>query len=208
MASILSMKKKSSNQPLLWLFKLAIHLMALIPLFYAYTQAISDHAGGDPVEYIIHFTGIGALNIILITLLISPLTRITKQPLLMKVRRLVGLYAFLYASCHLLNFLAFEIQFNLALFFEEIIKRPYIVIGAVSFLLLSALAVTSFEKIKRKMGKKWQSLHNLIYLIALLVIWHFYWSVKSDVYSPLFYLALTVILLALRMKKIKRIFSK
>jgi len=107
----------------------------------------------------------------------------------------------------LLNFLAFEVQFNGALFIGEVIKRPYITIGMIAFLLLIALAITSVDKIKRKMGKSWQKLHNFNYLIVILVTIHFYWSVKSELTSPLFYGFITLILLSFRYKKLKRLIS-
>ncbi len=163
----------------------------------------NDNLGGDPVEEIIHFTGIGAFNLLLLTLLISPLAKQFKQSFLMKTRRLLGLYGFTYALFHLLNFLAFEIQFDGVLFIDEVIKRPYISIGMVAFILLLSLSVTSLTVLKKKMGKNWQKLHNFSYLILLLVAVHFYWSVKSEVFTPLFYFILTFSLLSLRYTKIK-----
>ena len=105
----------------------------------------------------------------------------------------------------LFSFLAFEAQFDWALFVGEIIERPYIWVGTLSFLLLAALTVTSISNIKRKMGKRWQQLHNFVYLILLLTIWHYYWSVKLDVTSPAIYLLLAFILLSFRQNKFKRL---
>jgi len=172
-----------------------------------YFLAFSDELGADPVERVIHFTGIGALNLLLITLTVSPLAKLLKQGYLLQVRRLLGLYAYSYAVFHLVNFLAFEVQFDGVLFVNEVIKRPYITIGMVAFVLLTALAITSVHKLKRKMGKSWQTLHNYNYLIVILVCVHFYWSVKSELISPLFYLILSLSLLLLRYKKIKKLFT-
>ena len=127
----------------------------------------------------------------------------TKQGYLLQIRRVLGLYAFTYALFHLVNFLSFEVQFDGALFINEVVKRPYITVGMVAFLLLSALAVTSVNKLKRKMGKSWQHLHNVSYLIVLLVTVHFYWSVKSELTSPLFYFTMALVLLLFRYKKLK-----
>ncbi len=193
------------TQTKILLLKVIIHLSALMPLIYYYNLAISDNLGGDPVEAIIHFTGIGAFNLLLLTLLVSPLAKKLKQSYLLQVRRLLGLYAFTYALCHVLNFLAFEVQFNWLLFVEEIFKRPYVFIGMLAFTLLFALAITSIHALKRKMGKNWQRLHNSSYAIALLVAWHFYWSVKSELTSPLFYVVITLVLLAMRHQKLKKI---
>jgi len=183
--------------------KMIIHLAALLPLIYLYYLAFTDNLGADPVEEVIHFTGIGAFNLLLLTLLVSPLAKKFKQGFLMNTRRLLGLYGFTYTLCHLLNFLAFEVQFDGALFFDEVIKRPYITIGMLAFVLLLTLSVTSLSILKRKMGKNWQKLHNFTYVILLLVAVHFYWSVKSEIFTPLFYFLLTFILLSLRYKKFK-----
>lgn len=196
-----------TNNTRVLILKIIIHLSAFLPLFNLYFLAFSDELGADPVEAVIHFTGIGAFNLLLISLSVSPLAKIMKQGYLLQTRRLLGLYTFAYALCHLLNFLAFEVQFSGGLFLSEVIDRPYITVGMVGFLLLTALAVTSLNKLKRKMGKSWQKLHDLSYLIAILVSVHFYWSVKSELTSPLFYGMLTLILLLFRYKKLKRLIS-
>ena len=203
--SMISHLHVMKNDTKVFLLKVLIHLGALIPLANLYFSAFNDELGVDPVKAVIHFTGIGALNLLLLTLSVTPLAQLAKQGYVLKVRRLLGLYAFTYALFHLLNFLAFEVQFDGALFISEIFKRPYITIGMIAFFLLGALAITSLNKLKRKMGKSWQRLHNVSYVIILLVTIHFYWSVKSELTSPLFYFALALILLLLRYKKIKRI---
>ena len=196
-----------TNSTRVFILKIIIHFSLFLPLVNLYFLAFADELGADPVETVIHFTGIGAFNILLITLSVSPLAQNFKLGYLLQTRRLLGLYAFIYAVCHLLNFLAFEVQFDGALFLSEVIERPYITVGMGAFLLLAALAITSFSKFKRKMGKSWQKLHNLSYLIAILVTVHFYWSVKSELTSPLFYAVLTLVLLLFRYKKLKRLIS-
>lgn len=185
--------------------KTLIHFAALIPIINLYSLAFTDNLGADPVESVIHFTGIGAFNLLLITLIVSPLAKKLKQGYLLQTRRLLGLYAFFYALLHLINFLAFDVQFDGALFISEVIKRPYITIGMVAFSLLFALAITSLPFLKRKMAKNWQKLHNSSYLLILLVAIHFYWSVKSELISPLFYILLTSVILMFRADKIKRL---
>ena len=191
----------------IFFLKVLIHVSALLPLLNLYWLAFGDELGADPVEAVIHFTGIGALNLLLITLTVTPIAKITKQGYLLQTRRLLGLYAFTYALFHLVNFLSFEVQFDSILFINEVVKRPYITVGMVAFLLLTALAVTSVNKLKRKMGKSWQRLHNASYLIVLLVVVHFYWSVKSELTSPLFYFAMVLVLLLFRYKKLKGLIS-
>jgi sulfoxide reductase heme-binding subunit YedZ len=197
------MNKKITTSSKVLIIKVVIHLAAFLPLLNLYYLAFLDQLGADPVERVIHFTGIGAFNLLLITLLVSPLAKKFKQGYLLQTRRLLGLYAFSYAVMHILNFLAFDLQFAWSLFISEVIKRPYISVGMVAFILLTALAITSLNTLKRKMGKSWQRLHNISYLIIVLVAVHFYWSVKSELLSPIFYFILTAILLSFRYKKIK-----
>jgi sulfoxide reductase heme-binding subunit YedZ len=185
--------------------KLIIHLVALLPLLTIYYLAFTDKLGADPVQEIIHFTGIGAFNLLLLSLLINPVAKYFKQSFFLKVRRLVGLYAFTYALSHILNFLAFDLQFAWSLFFNELVERPYIFIGMLAFVILFALAITSLNTLRRKMGKSWQKLHNFTYIAAILVAVHFYWSVKSELSSPILYCLAVFILLALRYSKIKHL---
>ena len=188
----------------MFVIKFTIHLLCLLPAVFMYYWAIMDELGGDPVEAIIHFTGIGAFNLLLITLVMSPLGRWTKSRIWLDNRRLIGLYAFTYALLHLLNFLFFEVQFDLTLFFAEIVKRPYITVGMAAFLILTPLAVTSIGRIKRMMGRRWQQLHNGSYIVVLLVAIHFYWSVKSEIIEPSIYIVITISLLWWRRNKIKK----
>lgn len=194
------MKSKYNNL----LFKFFIHVIASVLILNQYYLAITDQIGGDPVQAIIHFTGIGALNLLIITLCISPLAKYAKQSWLMKSRRLLGIYTFIYALCHILNFWAFEIQFNIALFITEVFERPYITLGLLSFIVLLVLTLTSLNKIQRKMGRKWQTLHNFVYLAVILAAIHFYWSSKSELIEPIIYICITLMLLIFRHKKFKR----
>ncbi|MBA6255546.1 MULTISPECIES: protein-methionine-sulfoxide reductase heme-binding subunit MsrQ [unclassified Colwellia] len=189
-------------------FKLFIHLAALLPLVNAYYLAFTDQLGADPVEAIIHFTGIGAFNLLLLSLVITPISKRFKISLLVKVRRLVGLYSFTYALLHLTNFLVFEVQFDWLLFLNEIIDRPYITIGMAGLLILLTLAITSISALKKRMGKNWQKLHNWVYLAVIFVGIHFYWSVKSDIIEPSIYLFISITLLALRFEKFKKRIKK
>lgn len=193
--------------PPIWLVKLFIHIGSLLPLVNLYWLAFTDELGADPVKSVIHFTGIGALNLFLLSLTLSPLAKLLKQGKLIGFRRVIGLYVFFYAVLHVLNFLFFEVQFDFSLFIDEIFDRPYITVGMVALLILVALAITSFHKIKRNMGRSWQKLHNLTYLMGALAVIHFYWSVKSELTSPLIYIALFIFLLILRKDKFVRWFS-
>ncbi len=183
-----------------WL-KALLHLAAGLPLLYLVLQVVTDRAGGDPVQYIIHFTGKGALNALVATLLVSPVARKFKLGLLMQTRRLLGLWIFAWACLHILSYFSLDLLFAWELLFSEIIKRPYILVGASAWLLLAALALTSFKALQRRMGRRWQQLHYSIYAIALLVPVHYYWSVKSEVIEPSLYLAAMLLLLAIRLPR-------
>ncbi len=189
------------------LLKITIHLMSFLPLLALYVLAFDDQLGADPVKEVIHFTGMGAFNLLLISLLITPIAKKYRQGYLLQTRRLLGLYSFTYALCHLLSFLAFEVQFDLTLFFNEIIDRPYITVGMAALLILFSLAITSLTSLKRKMGRNWQKLHNWVYLALLLIALHFFWSVKSDIVEPGIYFIIAIFLLSQRKERIKRWFK-
>ena len=202
------MVKRFFQQNQIALLKTFIHLICLYLVLSTFYLAAIDELGGDPVESLLHFTGIGALNLLLLTLLVTPVAKLFKWSKIMQVRRLLGLYGFFYALIHVFSFLAFEVQFDWLFFVEEIVKRPYITVGMAAFVILVALAVTSVNRVKRRMGKKWQTLHNYTYLALLLAGIHFYWSVKSDIVEPLIYLVISIFLLSLRKDKFKRWFGQ
>ncbi|MCL1089705.1 protein-methionine-sulfoxide reductase heme-binding subunit MsrQ [Shewanella profunda] len=183
---------------LIWL-KSLFHLMGALPIAYLVIAVATDRAGGDPVQYIIHFTGMGALNALVATLLISPIAKFTKQGVLMQTRRLVGLYVFAYATLHIAAFFSLDLLFAWGLLFSEVVKRPYILVGALAYLIVTTLAVTSFKALMRRMGRRWQIVHNAVYLVAILAPIHFYWSVKSEIIEPSLYLVGLGLLLVWRL---------
>ncbi len=187
-----------TTKHLFWL-KAVIHLVAIFPIGYLIFLVLTNGAGGDPVQYIIHYTGIGALNTLVVLLMVSPLARKFKQGILIQTRRMLGLYIFAYASLHIMAFVSLDLLFEWSLFLQEVVKRPYIVVGMICYLILIALSITSLKSLKRKMGKRWQQLHNLVYLLALLAPIHFYWSVKSEVIEPSIYILVICFLLLLRL---------
>lgn len=186
--------------------KTIIHLSALYPFILTFYQAVSDQLGGDPVEALLHFTGIGAFNLLLISLSVSLIAKRFKVPKLMQVRRLVGLYAFFYALAHILSFIFFELQLEWGLIISEIVKRPYITVGFAAYIILFAMALTSTKSMQRKLGAKWQTIHNWVYLSALLIALHYIWSVKSDLIQPAIYWALLLIILFMKRERIIKIF--
>ncbi len=180
----------------------------MLPVIYYYYLAINDQLSADPVEAILHFTGIGGFNLLLLTLSVSPASRIFSLHWLVHVRRLLGLYAALYALLHVSSFVLFELQLDLALFIDEIVQRPYITVGMAAFVLITLLAITSWSVLRRKMGRRWQALHNYNYLLTTLVAIHFYWSVKSEIVEPSIYILITFALLCFRWPKFKRGFNR
>ena len=182
--------------------KTCIHVLLLYFLVNPFYLAIIDELGGDPVKAITHYTGMGALNLLLITLAISPFAAWSRIKKINKFRRLLGLYAFAYALSHVLCFLLFEVQFDILFFIEEVVLRPYISIGMVAFLIILSLALSSTNYARIKMGNMWQKLHNLIYLAAILVAIHFFWSVKLNVVEPIIYGTVLMILLIIRRRKL------
>ncbi|PSW16899.1 protein-methionine-sulfoxide reductase heme-binding subunit MsrQ [Photobacterium sanctipauli] len=194
---------KITPRHIFWL-KVVIHLVSLGFLALLVLQTLSGGLGADPIQGISHFTGKAALNTLMITLIISPLARHFKQGMLVRVRRLVGLYSFFWALLHMMGYMVLDLNLNLALLVSEIVERPYLTLGAISWLILFALAVTSTQAIQRKMGPRWQQLHNWVYLAVLLAPIHYYWSVKSGIIEPAIYITCVVGILALRHQTFRR----
>ena len=189
---------------IIWL-KVALHLAAFLPFVWLFWAASQGYFSADPAKDIQHFTGRMALKLLLATLLVAPLARYAKQPLLIRTRRLLGLWCFAWASLHLTSYALLELGINnVALLGQELVSRPYLTLGIVSWLILLALAVTSPQIMQRKLGRRWQTLHNFVYLVAILAPIHDMWSVKTLSPQPLIYAALAAGLLALRYKKFRQ----
>lgn len=189
--------------------KVALHLVAFLPLVYLVFATLQGGLSADPAKDIQHFTGRMALKLLLGTLLVSPLARLVKQPLLMRTRRLLGIWTFAWATLHLLSYYLLELGVdNLRLLGSELLARPFLLLGILSWLILLALAVTSFLRIQRQMGRRWQTLHNLVLLVAILAPLHYILSVKVLSPQPLIYAALALLLLAWRYKKWRSWFSR
>jgi len=189
---------------IIWL-KVALHLAAFLPFVWLFWAASQGYFSADPAKDIQHFTGRMALKVLLATLLVAPLARYAKQPLLIRTRRLLGLWCFAWASLHLTSYALLELGINnVALLGKELVSRPYLTLGIVSWVILLALAVTSPQIMQRKLGRRWQTLHNFVYLVAILAPIHYMWSVKTLSPQPLIYAALAAGLLALRYKKFRQ----
>jgi sulfoxide reductase heme-binding subunit YedZ len=154
--------------------------------------------GANPVEELIHRFGIWGLNFLLITLAVTPLRRLTGWNWLIRFRRMLGLFAFFYILMHFLAYAGIDQRFDLPAIFEDVVERPFITIGFTAFLLLIPLALTSTNGMMKRLGGRWQKLHRLVYVIAALGAWHFYWQVKLDILEPLIYIAILALLLGYR----------
>ncbi|WP_429241652.1 protein-methionine-sulfoxide reductase heme-binding subunit MsrQ [Erwinia aphidicola] len=187
--------------------KVVLHLAGFLPLLWLLLSIDQGWFSADPAKDIQHFTGRMALKFLLGSLLITPLARYGKQPLLIRVRRLLGLWCFAWATLHLVSYSLLELGIsNLGLLGSELVSRPYLTLGIISWLILLALALTSFQKAQRKLGKRWQLLHNGVYLVAILAPIHYLWSVKVYSPQPWIYALIAAILLAWRYKKVRNWF--
>lgn len=179
-------------KPLIW-------VLCLTPAAYLGWLAWKQDLTANPIERITHFTGDWALRLIIVTLAITPLRKLLRQPDLIRFRRLIGLFAFFYACLHFLTYVVLDHFFDFGEMGRDVLKRPYITAGFTAFILLIPLAVTSTAGwIRRLGGKRWQSLHRLIYVTAVAAVIHYYWLVKSDIRLPVFYGCLVGLELATR----------
>ena len=183
---------------LIW--KPAIFGLCLLPLLLVVGDAfgVTGGLGANPVEEILDRFGNWALRFIMITLAVTPLRRITGWNWLSRFRRMFGLFTFFYALLHFLTWLILDQGVLMSAIIEDIIKRPFITIGFVALLLLTALAATSTNGARRRLGRRWQTLHNATYLIGILGVWHYWWQVKQDITEPLIYAVILAILLLAR----------
>lgn len=181
-------------------FKASLFVLASVPFMRLAWMTYTEQLGANPVEFITRDTGSWALYMLVITLAVTPIRRITGWSAILRQRRMLGLFAFLYACLHFTAFLLFEHFFDVAEMWRDVLERPFIAVGFVAFLLLIPLAATSNKAAIRRLGKRWQQLHRLIYLIAALALLHFWWmrAGKQDFADPLFWGGIVLVLLGLR----------
>jgi len=187
-----------SEQTIRWLIKPVVFLICLLPLGLFMLDVYNDELSADPIKDATLFTGEWALRFVLITLCVTPLRKLLGLSWLLRLRRMLGLYAFFYACLHFLVWFWLDRELQLADVIEDIIKRPYITVGFSAFMLLVPLAVTSNKYSIRLLKQRWQSLHKAVYLIAALGVLHFLWLVKADVLEPIVYGVILVCLLGIR----------
>ncbi|MFZ6674246.1 sulfite oxidase heme-binding subunit YedZ [Undibacterium sp. Xuan67W] len=184
------------------LIKVILFIVALLPFLRLFSFAFLDKLGANPVEFITRNTGDWTLYLLCITLAMTPLRKLTQWHWLIRLRRMLGLFTFFYALLHFTTFLWFDHGFDVAEMWKDVLKRPFITVGFVAFVLLLPLAVTSTNgMIKRLGGKRWQWLHRLIYLIAPLGVLHYFWmkAGKHDFSQPVLFGLIVAALLIVRL---------
>jgi len=179
--------------------KPVVFLLALVPAAWLAWRTWHDALGVNPVEELELTTGIWAYRFLLLSLAITPVRRLTGWNAVIRYRRMLGLFAFAYASAHLLIYVVVDQGMALEYILEDVAKRRFITAGMVAFLLLVPLAVTSTKGWIRRLGKRWQSLHRLVYVSAIAAALHFIWKVKVAIGEPVYYAAILAILLAVRL---------
>jgi sulfoxide reductase heme-binding subunit YedZ len=179
--------------------KPALFGICLIPFAQLAYNGYAGELGANPIETITRFTGSWALIILLASLAVTPLRRITGWNELIKFRRMLGLFAFFYAAMHFATYIVLDLYFDLPAIAKDVLKRPYITVGFTALVLMIPLAATSTAGMIRRLGKRWQQLHCLVYAIAILGVVHFYWLVKADISRPAKYGAALALLLGYRL---------
>ena len=187
--------------------KPSIFVLSLVPFLIITYKIFFNKLGPEPVKEITHFTGEWTLIFICLTLSMSPLQKFTNLNYWIKIRRMLGLFVFFYASLHFLTYVGIDYRFNWQPIFDDVVKKKYIFVGFAAWILLIPLTITSSQKMMLLLKQNWKKLHRLIYVIAILGSLHFIWLSKTIYFKPLIYFVIITILLFLRVN-FKRIFNK
>jgi sulfoxide reductase heme-binding subunit YedZ len=195
--------RRLNNRTMIRLLKIVTHLGALIPLVLLFWDYRQGQLGVDPIRAITLRTGKITLILLMLSLAVTPVNIILGWKQLLPLRRLMGLYAFLYVSLHLLSFVGLDYVFNWLFIVDGIVEQRYVLVGFAAFLLMLPLALTSNRWSMRRMGKRWKRMHQLVYIVGVLAVIHFLWLVKNVYTEPLIYAAILLVLLLTRIKTIK-----
>lgn len=190
------------------LVKPSIFFMALIPFIWLLLKVFQNDLGPDPAQALSIETGEWTLRFLLLTLAITPFRQIFRMVEIARLRRMIGLFAFFYASIHFLSWMAFILAFRWLAIAEELVERPYITVGFLAYVILFLLGVTSTNSMVRRLGKNWKRLHKFVYAASILAIVHLLWILRTDVTEAVIYGVLLVILLGYRIiRKLKLNFA-
>ncbi len=179
----------------LWLGALAPAGFLLLGMF-----VYPDWVGANPIERLTHVTGMTTLILLMLTLTVTPLRRVSGWNPVIRLRRPLGLFAFFYALCHFSIWFVFDMVFNVTWMLEDIAERPFITVGFAAFVILIPLALTSTKGWIRRLGRRWTTLHRGVYVAATLGVVHFYWFVKADTRLPLVFIAILAVLFGARLQ--------
>jgi len=190
--------------------KATIFLLALLPLDRLIWLGFTDGLGANPIEFITRSTGTWALVFLCLTLAMSPLRLITHSIAWIRYRRMLGLFSFFYACIHFGIWLWLDQNFDLIEMLKDVVKRPFITMGFISFVLLIPLALTSTHWAQQKLGRRWMQLHRIVYLIAATVVLHYWWhkAGKNDFDTVTIYAIVLLLLLSCRIPFIRKLLSK
>ena len=193
-------------QQVRFIWKPAVFIACLLPFVLVVGDLfeITGRLGANPIEEILDRFGNWSLRFILLTLAVTPVRRISGLNWLARFRRMFGLFTFFYVLMHFLTWLILDQGILLPAIIEDLAKRPFITVGFIALLLLTALAATSTAAIRRRMGRHWQTLHNAVYVVGILGVWHYWWQVKKDITEPLVYAVILVVLLGARVTRKKK----
>lgn len=178
-----------------------VFVLCALPFAWLFYRAVYGGLGPDPGEALMHATGEWSLRILAMTLVISPLRVWTGKPWVIKLRRMLGLYAFFYATVHFTLFLQFYTGWTVAALLQELAERPYVSAGFAAWLIMLPLAITSTRSMRRRLGQRWIMLHRQVYAAAIIACLHLLWQARSDIGEPLAYLLVFVLLLAWRVRR-------
>ncbi len=183
------------------LIKPLVFFILLTPFMWLVYALFTAQLGENPIEAITDFTGEWAFRMLLLSLAMTPLRQLLKRPWPIRFRRMIGLYAFFYVSLHFLTYLVLDQQFDMAAIISDIIDRPYITAGTVGLLVLIPLAITSTKGMMKRLGKRWKSLHQWVYVAGAAASLHYIWLAKGDRIEPFVYLGVFLLLMVPRVKK-------
>ena len=207
LSAVAARPARRRTEPGVVIAKTIVHVLALLPAIWLAWQIRNEAVlgtgglGADPVAAIEHFLGQWAIRFLMITLAVTPLRQLTGKAVLLRFRRMLGLYTFFYATLHFAAWMVLDLRLDASQIGAAIAKKPFITVGFAAWLLLLPLAATSFQRAMRALGRRWGQLHRAIYVIAVLAVLHFWWLVKSDIREPLLYAAIAAVLLGWRVWK-------
>lgn len=178
-----------------------VFIAALLPFLFLLQSLLTGQLGPNPIDTLTDQTGTLAIRMLLISLMLTPLRWLLKDTWPIRFRRMIGLFAFFYATLHVATYFVLDQQFDIGAVWSDLSERPYIVAGTIAFLIMVPLAITSNNYMVRRLGRRWMSLHRAVYIAGLAVVVHYVWLAKGDLIEPIVYLLLLLILFSYRLVK-------